>query len=227
MRRGFFITGTDTGVGKTWLTVSLMHYFRNRGRSVLAMKPVASGCRLHNGVLCNEDALLLQKHAGEFVDYSDINPYALTLPVAPHIAAAKSGIVVKFDILIKKYLKLQACADVVLVEGVGGWHVPLNEHQDVADLAVALGLPVVLVVGIRLGCINQAILTYNAIKSSVLPFAGWVANCTDADMLCLQENIETLTERFTVPCLGILPYCQNADFEYFAKQLHGSKQLIF
>ena len=218
MTEGFFITGTDTGVGKTWATVSVMHYFQAQGKTVVGMKPVASGCELIEGKWRNEDALLLQKHASIAVDYDLINPYAYQLPVSPHLAGEDNPVVLSR--IVTTFEQLQQKAEIVLVEGVGGWLVPLN-HQgdDVQALAKSLKLPVIMVVAIRLGCINHARLTYQAIIDSGLVCAGWIATCVDPQMLKPAENIETLQLLIKAPLLGILPYAKKADFELFAKTI--------
>jgi dethiobiotin synthetase len=211
MTQGYFITGTDTGAGKTWATVALMRHLQSMGKTVLAMKPVASGCMLHDGELKNEDALLLQHYASFAVPYALVNPYALELPVAPHIAAQRAGIAIDFDAIGAAFRQLQAQADAVLVEGVGGWAVPLSAAQDVADLAKSLGLPVIMAVGMRLGCINHALLTYRAIAASGVEFRGWLAVCVDPHMAAVEENIAALQGLIAAPLLGVLPHSGKID----------------
>ncbi len=217
MESAYFITGTDTNVGKTWATLALIHYFQHQGKSVLGMKPVAAGCVLQDGKLKNDDALLLQQHASIQVDYELINPYAYLQPVSPHIAGVNNP--VDLDTIGEALRTLQSLADVVLVEGVGGWYAPINEQQAVSDLAKYLALPVIMVVAIRLGCINHARLTYEAICVSGLRCAGWLAMCIDPDMLNREENIATLTKALNTPLLGVLPYQELADFDFLARQL--------
>lgn len=217
MEKGYFITGTDTNVGKTWATIALMHYFKNRGKSVAGMKPVAAGCLMLDGQLKNEDALLMQEHASLPVDYDLINPYAYELPVSPHIAGVKNP--VKLDVLAAKFELLKTLADIVAVEGAGGWYSPLNEREAVSDLAKALALPVIMVVAIRLGCINHARLTYQAIKQSGVNCAGWIAVCTDPGLLSRDENIQTIKAALDAPLLGVLPHMEVADFNFFSEQL--------
>lgn len=219
MAQGFFVTGTDTGIGKTWSTVALMHYFKNQGKSVIGMKPVASGCDQREGQLKNADALLLQKHASISLPYQDINPYAFALPVSPHVAAEKLGVEIELDNITIHYQHLAKLADVVLVEGVGGWMVPLNMHQDVADLARQLDLPVIVVVGMRLGCINQAKLTFAAIRQTGVKCHGWIASCVAQDMLMLDENIQTLSQATDMPLLAIFPYINKLNPEYLSKKI--------
>jgi dethiobiotin synthetase len=217
MEQAYFITGTDTNVGKTWATLALMYYFKQQGKTVLGMKPVASGCVMHQGQAQNEDALLLQKHASVQVDYELINPYAYLQPVSPHIAGVDNP--VKLDKVLTNFTALKALADIVLVEGVGGWYTPINNQQAVSDLAQILALPVIMVVAIRLGCINHARLTYQAICASGLPCAGWLAMCNDPNMLNRNENIVTITKALNTPLLGVLPYQDRADFDFLARHL--------
>ena len=203
---GFFITGTDTNVGKTWVTLALMGFFRARGLSVLGMKPVASGCVVQGGVLRNEDALLLQESATWPIDYAKLNIYAFAPPIAPHLAARQSGQNIELERIARQCRELERQADCVLVEGVGGWEVPLNTGERVSDLAKLLKLPVILVVGMRIGCLNHALLTQDAIIKSGVECAGWVANCVEADTLFLQENIDTLRSDLAFPCLAVIPH---------------------
>ena len=217
MENAYFITGTDTNVGKTWATLALMHAIKQQGKTVVGMKPVASGCTLHQGRLQNEDALLLQAHGSIQVDYALVNPYAYLQPVSPHIAGINNP--VNLDKVLANFTSLKALADIVLVEGVGGWYAPINDQQAVSDLAQCLALPVILVVGIRLGCINHARLTYQAILTSGLACAGWLAVCNDLTMLKRDENIATLKKLLNTPLLGVLPYQECADFDLLARQL--------
>lgn len=217
MEKAYFITGTDTNVGKTWATIALMRYFKNCGKSVAGMKPVASGCLMQDGQLKNEDALLIQENASIPIDYDLINPYAYEMPVSPHIAGVKNP--VKLDQLVARFELLKNMADIVVVEGAGGWYTPLNEREAVSDLAKALALPVILVVAIRLGCINHARLTCQAIKQSGENCVGWIAVCTDPNLLSRDENIQTIKAVLDTPLLGVLPYREAADFNFFSEQL--------
>jgi dethiobiotin synthetase len=216
MELGYFITGTDTNVGKTWATVALMRYFQNQGKSVIGMKPVASGCTVRNGILVNEDALLLQENSTVKLAYQTINPYAFALPVSPHIAGKENP--VKVDIILDLFNEIKDQAEIILVEGAGGWHSPINEHQDNCDLALALKLPVLLVVAIKLGCINHATLTYQAILNSGADCAGWIAVCLNPSELCVAENIVTIEKRLDNPLLGVLPYMDSPDFDKLARK---------
>jgi dethiobiotin synthetase len=217
MEAAYFITGTDTNVGKTYVTLALMHHIKQQGKTVIGMKPVAAGCELHDGTHKNDDALLLQQHASIQVDYEAINPYAYLEAVSPHIAGVDNP--VNVDRVGYALRTLQNLADIVLVEGVGGWYAPINAHQAVSDLAQSLGLPVIMVVAIRLGCINHARLSDQAIQASGLRCAGWIANCTDANMLKSAENIATLKAALDTPLLGVLPYREQTDFDELARYL--------
>jgi len=217
MEKGYFITGTDTNVGKTWATIALMRYFKGQGKTVAGMKPVAAGCLMVDGRLKNEDALLIQENASWQIDYDLINPYAYELPVSPHIAGV--GNPVRLDVLAAQFELLKTLADIVIVEGAGGWYAPLNERESISDLAKALALPVIMVVAIRLGCINHARLTYQAVKQSGVKCAGWIAVCTDPDLLSRDENIQAIKTAVDAPLLAVLPYMDDADFNFLAEQV--------
>ena len=217
MEQGYFITGTDTNAGKTWATIALMRYFKQQGKSVAGMKPVASGCFIQDGRLKNEDALLIQENTSIRIDYDLINPYAYELPVSPHIAGINNP--VKLANIVAKFNALKELAEIVLVEGAGGWYAPLNDYEDISNLAKSLALPVIIVVAIRLGCINHAKLTCQAIQHSGIPCAGWIAMCVDPDMLNRDKNIHTIKTALNVPLLGVLPYLLSADFDLLAGQL--------
>ena len=203
--RGYFITGTDTGVGKTMVTLGLMQLLRDRGHRVAGMKPVASGSKSTAQGLRNDDAVRLQQQANIELPYEAVNPYAFEPPIAPHSAAAAVGTRIELVELEQRYAELRRQADRVCVEGVGGWLVPLNERETVADLAVRLGLDIILVVGIRLGCLNHALLTVRAIEASGLRLAGWVANCLPPPADSMKENINTLKSMIYAPLLGVVP----------------------
>lgn len=202
MTRGYFVTGTDTGIGKTTFAVALIHALRQRGLKVAAMKPVAAGGDLIAGKCVNEDVLALSQAADIQVDLSIINPYAFAPPIAPHIAAAQAGKTIDLPHIVSAYTALAAQADVVVVEGAGGLCVPLNAQHDIADLVEALRLPIILVVGMRLGCLNHALLTAAAITQRDLKWTGWVANILDPEMRALEENITSLESRLPSPNLG-------------------------
>ncbi len=213
MISGYFVTGTGTGVGKTLVSCALLHAFGLHGKTVVGMKPVAAGCE--NGRWADVDLLAAASNVA--VRCEQINPYALIPPIAPHIAAKQSGIEIDVDTILQAWLELKTIADVVIVEGVGGFLVPLNDCQDSSDLARALGLPVVLVVGIQLGCLNHALLTAQAVRAAGLGLAGWVANCIDPHMSAFDENVLALEQRLNCPLLGVLPFEPSAD----AKKMSG------
>jgi dethiobiotin synthetase len=207
MTEGYFITGTGTGVGKTLISCALLHAFAVRGKTVVGMKPVAAGCE--NGKWM--DVELLVAASNVFASREHVNPYALTSPVAPHIAAKWSGVHIDMAIISRACLELRKIADLVIVEGVGGFLAPLNEHHDGADMARALGFPVILAVGMQLGCLNHALLTAQAVRIAGLSLAGWVANRIDPEMIAFDENVLALEQRLDCRLLGVLPFEQNAD----------------
>ena len=212
----YFITGTDTGVGKTLISCALLHAFAAQGQRVVGMKPVAVGCDDDGHHL---DVKQLQAASNVLVSYGQINPYSFQNPIAPHIAAQNAGVRIDFARILTSYHELASQADVVIIEGAGGFRVPLNNNQDTADLALQLGLPVILVVGMRLGCLNHALLTASAIEACGLKCAGWVANVVDADMLALQDNIIALQQRLAAPLLGVVPWQPQPDARIVASQL--------
>ena len=213
--RGFFVTGTDTAVGKTLIACALLHAFAASGRSTLGMKPVAAG--REDGRYHDVTALIAAStlHAPE----SLVNPYAFEPAIAPHIAAARDGVDISVEKINVGYTELSAMADVVVVEGAGGYLIPLSARQTSADLAIALALPVVLVVGMRLGCLNHALLTQRAIAADGLVLAGWVANCIAPGMPALAENIAALEQRLDAPLLGTVAFSQAPDSKLVAPVL--------
>jgi dethiobiotin synthetase len=212
----YFVTGTDTGVGKTLISCALLHAFAGQGRRVVGMKPVASGCDVDGW---NEDVRQLQQASNVQAAQVVINPYRFQPAIAPHIAAQQAGMKIELQRVRDAYEELASQADSVIVEGVGGFRVPLNEAQDTADLARELGLPVILVVGMRLGCISHALLTLRSIGDCRLECAGWVANVLDADMAVLPENIAALQQRIAAPLLGVVEHQAQVDARTVAKQL--------
>ena len=204
-RSGYFITGTDTGVGKTVVTLGLMQYLQAQGQTVVAMKPVASGCERTAAGLRNADALQLQQQASVPLDYALVNPFAYEPAIAPHIAAAQAGDHIDSARIVSAYRELTQRADRVLVEGVGGWRVPLADNETLADLARSLGLEVILVVALRLGCLNHALLTAESIVAAGCELRGWVANQLPPQMEFARENISTLKSMLSAPLLGVLP----------------------
>ena len=219
MKLGFFVAGTDTGVGKSLVASALMVSLRSHGHTVIGMKPVASGCPEFDGELRNPDAEFLRAQASVDAEYSLVNPYAFAEPIAPHIAAGNSGTDIDIQTVVNAYERLRVMADYVVVEGVGGWAVPLDEEYTMSDLAARLGLPVILVVGMRLGCLSHAILSAEAVETDGMKLAGWVANTVDAEMPYLRENIATLQSRLPTPLLGVLPRLPRADAASAAEYL--------
>lgn len=206
MNAAYFVTGTDTGVGKTLVSSALLHAFAGRGLAVVGMKPVAAGCELlPDGLRC-DDVVSLRAASNVAARPELVNPYALVPPIAPHIAADRAGVEIRLEAIVDAFLQLQERADVIVVEGVGGFRTPLNARQDAADLAVRLGLPVILVVGLRLGCLSHALLTAEAIEQRGLKLAGWVANRVEPDMPFMQDNIAALEHRLHAALLGVVPY---------------------
>lgn len=206
----YFITGTDTDAGKTLAATALLARARRQGLSTLGLKPVAAGCeRLPEG-LRNADALALQALSHPAVDYATVNPITLEPPIAPHLAAARAGETLRLARLRDAMARaLVEPRDLVLIEGAGGWRVPLNDDEDLSGLAVALGLPVILVVGLQLGCINHARLTQEAILADGLIIAGWIASQVDPDMAEPEANLATLRAYLHAPCLGVIPWLED------------------
>lgn len=203
---GLFVTGTDTGVGKTEVACALIRAAARQGFSVVGMKPVAAGARRVNGVLTNADVAALQRASTIRAARALVNPYLLEPPIAPHLAARESGIRLELGVMLRAYRALSKRAQVVIVEGAGGFCVPLDGRRDMGDLAQRLRLPVVLVVGMRLGCISHALLTSEAILRRGLVLAGWVANRIDPAMRRYHDNVNVLVERLPGPLLAEVPY---------------------
>jgi dethiobiotin synthetase len=212
----YFVTGTDTNVGKTLISCALLHGFAARGKRVIGMKPVAAGCD-DNGR--HEDVTRLSAASNVSASKDQINPYRFAPAIAPHLAAQHAGVSINFARIVESFSALALQADVVIVEGAGGFAVPLNAEQDSADLAVQLALPVILVAGMRLGCLNHALLTAEAIAARGLTLAGWVANVVDAEMAMLNENIAALRQRIAAPLLGVVPYLAQPDARDASKRL--------
>ncbi len=217
--RAWFITGTDTEIGKTHSTCALLHAARAQGLTALGMKPVAAGAELVDGERVNEDVAALRAASSFDPGLALLNPWCLASPVAPHIAAEEEGVRITPGPIQDALGVLRQRADVVLVEGVGGFRVPLADGYDSADLATDLALPVILVVGLRLGCINHALLTVEAIERRGLLLAGWVANRIDPHMLRPEQNIDSLRARIPAPLLGVQPWCETRDPAAHADQL--------
>lgn len=210
MNKGYWITGTDTGVGKTLIAAALLEVFKMDGRRVIGMKPVAAGCEHGTDKLHCHDSESLRRASNVKAAAELITPYAYAAAVAPHLAAEIERRPIELEPIMAAYAQLRNQCDTLIVEGVGGFSVPLARDFDSADLAGKLGLPIVLVVGMRLGCLNHALLTQEAIVARGLEFAGWIANCIDPAMALRDENIAALNERLVAPLLGIVPYLDNA-----------------
>lgn len=204
MTQGFFMTGTDTEVGKTRISVAVIELLKQQGLRVAAMKPVASGCALTVEGFRNSDALQLSQAASVKLPYDTVNPYAFAPAIAPHLAAQYTQTQISLETLLNQYQQLAQQADTVVVEGAGGWRVPINADQTMADVAAAFQLPIILVVAIKLGCINHALLTAEAIRSQGLTLAGWVANDFLSE-LHSEEIIQSIQTRIGVVCLGHVP----------------------
>ncbi|MFT5421009.1 MAG: dethiobiotin synthetase [Candidatus Endobugula sp.] len=223
----FFVTGTDTGVGKTLVSAALIHAANARGLSTAALKPVAAGCEQTPDGLRNEDALILQQAISRPLSYEQINPVALEPAMAPHIAAEQAARRITVDGLTGfcRGVLMQG-TDFVVVEGAGGWRVPINHRETLADLAKALSLPVILVVGMRLGCLNHALLTAEAIHCDGLVLAGWVSNHIDPEMPAYQACLATLEQHLPAPCLGHIPFLSNPQAIDIKNDLNIGKLLL-
>lgn len=218
--QGFYVTGTDTGIGKTVASTALLHALRARVLRAVGMKPLASGCERTPQGWRNDDALALQAASDPQPAYADLNPYALPLPLAPELAAREAGVTVELAPILEAYARLQAQADVVVVEGVGGWAAPLSDMLDQADLVRMLDLPVVLVVGLRLGCLNHACLTARAIAADGCRLAGWIGNAVDPGMDRRDDHLALLQARIPAPRWGWLPHLEPANAEVLSRYLH-------
>lgn len=221
----WFIAGTDTGVGKTLFTAALTVALQNAGQSVIALKPIAAGCELIEGERRNEDAIILQQSMSEKVPYKVINPIPLDAPVAPHIAAKAENI----ELSVKQIKQLSPLSQFeqshLLVEGAGGWLVPLNDIETLADYAKSEKMDVILVVGIKLGCINHALLSQKCIEADGLNLVGWVANYIDPLMQSRQQNIESLTERLNCPLMAEIPFLEGNNLVVDAAQYVNIQQI--
>jgi dethiobiotin synthetase len=221
MSQAYFVTGTDTEIGKTTIAAGLLHAARLQGLSTAAAKPVASGCRRTADGLRNDDALALLAQCSLPLRYEEVNPFAFAPAIAPHLAAREAGVRLDVASLLPAVQTILAKgADFSLVEGAGGWRVPLAGEENLSDLAIALGLPVILVVGVRLGCINHALLSAETIARDGLPLAGWVANIVEPKTARLEENLATLCERLPAPCLGRVPHLAQANAAAVAAHLN-------
>ena len=221
----FFVTGTDTGVGKTLVTASLLRRLRESGVTVAGMKPVAAGSIAGPEGPANEDALLLQAESSVRHPYAVVNPWLFEPAIAPHLAAEEAGITIDTGRIVAAHAQLRAGAEVVLAEGAGGFLVPLDGRRSFADLPALLGMEVLLVVGLRLGCLNHALLTAEAIAGRGLALAGWIGNAIDPRFARRDENVATLAARLPAPCLGIVPWMAKPDVGVAAASLPGALAL--
>ena len=222
--RGLYVTGTDTGIGKTVASVALLHALRAQGLRAIGMKPVASGCARTSDGWRNDDALTLLDASDPTPSYHDVNPYALPIATAPQLAARDAGVTLTLAPIRQAYARLAASADVVVVEGVGGWAAPLADDLEQADVARALGVPVLLVVGLRLGCLNHARLTARAIAADGLSLRGWIGNAIDARFDRGEDYLALLRAALPAPCIGVLPHAPEATAQLQARCLDLSQQ---
>ena len=206
MTRAVYVTGTDTGVGKSLASAALLAALNAREIGAVGMKPVASGCEPTDAGLRNADAELLLAHSAGNPEYANVNPYAFADPIAPHLAAADAGMEIALPRIETAFAALADRAQFVVVEGVGGWMAPLGPRLMQADLVRALHLPVILVVGLRLGCLNHALLSARAIRADGATLIGWIGSSIDPQMARREDNLTTLRERLDVPCFGVLPH---------------------
>lgn len=222
MPTAFFVTGTDTEIGKTTVAAALLHRAKAQGYSTAAVKPVASDCHKTAEGLRNPDALTLWHECSVTLSYAQVNPVAFEPAIAPHLAAQEQNRTLTCSDLYQGVQEVIAYqADLTLIEGAGGWHVPLNAQESLSDLAQQLGYPVILVVGIRLGCINHALLTAQAISAAQLPLAGWIANQCVPNTSRVAEIVQSLTERLPAPCWGQIPYVTPPDPQQIAHYITG------
>lgn len=218
MNKSWFITGTDTGVGKTWCTLALIQYFKNQGLQVAGMKPIAAGCHCTKAGYRNSDAEEILAISGLTVPYDWVNPYAFVQPIAPHLAAIQAGETIELYNIIEKYQQLAEQADTVVIEGVGGWRVPINATESLKDIVLDMDAEVVLVVGMRLGCINHALLAAETIIGDGCNLAGWIANPIDPNFDA-QSSIDTLQDFLNIPLLAKMPYLSYLDISQLAKAI--------
>jgi len=211
-----FITGTDTDSGKTLVTLGLMHALQQKGLRVNGMKPVAAGVSEIDSEAVNEDAQLIRLQSSRQLPYELVNPHLFEPAIAPHIAAQQVDRTIDFKPVKAAFYEIEKQSELVVVEGAGGWLVPLNEQQDVADIAVHMNLPVILVVGLKLGCINHARLSMQAIQARGCRVMGWVGSQIDPEMMNVDENIKTLKQYLPVQCLGVVPWLEERDTETVA-----------
>jgi dethiobiotin synthetase len=224
-RHGFFVTGTDTGVGKTLIACALLKLYVARGQKAVGMKPVAAGAEPGAQGLRNEDVEQIVAAGNVNAPRELVNPYCFQPPIAPHIAAERAGVAIEIDRIEESFRALAGLADAVIVEGAGGFRVPLGAGADTAQLAARLALPVVLVVGMRLGCLNHALLTAEAIATRGLVLAGWVANHVDADMAAADDNVTALEALIAAPMLARVAFSPGPDPSAVAARLERARRM--
>lgn len=200
-----FITGTDTEIGKTWCTLALIKALQQQGLSVAGMKPIATGCHVHAGALHNEDAEKILAAASVHVPYEWVNPYSFVPPISPHLAAAQTSTCISIEPIVKAYQQLAELTDIVVIEGVGGWRVPINAQQGLREIVQSLQARVILVVGLRLGCINHALLSAETILRDGCQLVGWIANEVDP-YFEVKDSVASIRERLAAPLLAHIPY---------------------
>lgn len=228
MSQKYFIAGTDTGVGKTWVSCALLKAAIAAGKQAVGLKPIAAGADIRlDGSLENEDAVALKRISNIDIPVRALNPICVPEPLSPHIAADRANVKLSVASTIKQMSAgLNLDADLCLIEGAGGWRVPINNRETMADLARCLNIPVILVVGMRLGCLNHAMLSVEAIERDGLKLHGWIANVIDPDMSALNENVATLNRHLTAPLLARLPHSQNFDVVEASKNIDISKLFV-
>lgn len=215
MATSYFVIGTDTGVGKTYIASALVQHFVGMGLKTVGMKPIASGGEYDKqGEYINDDVSALMQVSNINAPLELVNPYRFLPAIAPHIAATQAGVEMNLEVIVDAYQQLKTLAEMLIVEGAGGFLVPINQDETLADLAVTLNIPIILVVGMRLGCINHTLLTVEAIQARGLKLAGWVANEIDPEMAMFDENLDSLHLRVTAPCLAVARYQQEIQFDF-------------
>lgn len=218
MRKKYFVAGTDTDAGKTLVTAAILHKASLKGKATLGLKPVSAGCEQTEDGLRNADALALMEHSSVKLSYDEINPFAFEPPIAPHIAAKKDNKTLSSDRIVAMCRgAMMNRYDLLLIEGAGGWRVPLSHRETLAEVPKALQMDVILVVGMKLGCISHALLTVESVYRDQLKIAGWVANRMDPEMACYDENLDTLKAMIPAPCLGEIPWLEDPGVENAAK----------
>lgn len=222
-----FITGTDTDVGKTIASCAILRYLVSHGKSCVGLKPIAAGAKMVNGLLYNKDAMELRKASSVKLNYPQVNPVCFADPLSPHLAAEKAHAPISVQNVLhacKPTLNLDV--DHVVIEGAGGWLVPVNDQHTMADIAAEMSDGIIMVVSMRLGCLNHSLLTYQSIKAMGLPFLGWIANCQQEDDFGLQDNIRTLGKMMRAPLLGVIPKLSKVDATLAAKYINLSGVLL-